>query len=92
MAWVRSVRVGPTRIGSVIGTDEGYQFLARMMAEVAYRAPKLLLWVKTRAEDTGWDSLCEWEARQLLNRLGERDRAKAIETKAQLKLVKGAGA
>lgn len=91
--WLAGIALwNPTSIQSTIGTDEGKLFLARMMAEVAYRAPGLHLSVKTRDDDDNWDSLCDWEARQLLSRLGERGRAtaaKQIEAKQPLRLVKG---
>jgi GNAT superfamily N-acetyltransferase len=82
----------PTRIEATISTDDGRDFLARMTAEVAYRYAELYLWVKQRTEDREtWEERCNWEAAQLLKRLGDRDRAKQLEAKP-LKLIKGATA
>lgn len=81
----------PSRISSMIGSDEGRTFLARMQAELAYYRPELMLWVKRRPEDQDtWDSHCEWAARKVLRKLGEQARAaKQVEAKP-LKLLKGA--
>lgn len=91
--WFAAVaRWNPTRIESTIATDEGRDFLARMTVELAYHAPDLFLWVKTREEDKEvWEELCGWAARSLLQNLGKRDRARAVEAKP-LKLIKGAAA
>ncbi len=81
-------RWNPSRIESVIGTNEGRDFLARMNAEVSYRTPDTFLWVKTRTDDEAiWAERCEYEARELLRRVGKHERAKAIETRP-LKLIK----
>lgn len=82
-------RWSPTRIESTVGSDEGRDFLARMTAEVAYRAPELLLWVKPRTEDMNcWEDRCSYEARELLKRLSRRDSAKALATQPLMKLIK----
>lgn len=85
--WFSAIRRwNPKSINATISTDEGRDFLARMLAEIAYRAPSTQLWVKTRKEDEGsWESHCDWAARELLRRLGERE-----QVKQPLKLLKGA--
>jgi hypothetical protein len=80
----------PSRIEAIISTDEGFSFLARMHAEIAYRYADTCLWAKRRPEDTplSWEERTAWEAANLLKRIGDRDRAKQLEAKP-LKLIKG---
>ena len=59
-------------------------------AVIDLHAELVTFWVETRTEDQAlWEDRCGWEARQLLNRLGEVARDKAVEAKP-LKLIKGA--
>lgn len=90
--WLRAIaRWNPTYIEARISTDDGLRFLARMTAEIAYRSTDTALFVNTREQDTCWSEFCEYEARELLRKVGERARAvKSVEVQ-QLKLVKGAG-
>jgi GNAT superfamily N-acetyltransferase len=95
--WIAGIRRWkPRSIESTIGSDEGRDFLAHMTARLAYFAPGLRLYVKTRAEDNEiWESHCNWSAQQFLRSIGEREieraKAKQIETKP-IKLLKGAAA
>lgn len=70
--WMHGMaRWKPARIKATIGTDEGRDFLARMMARIAYVSPETFLWVKTRESDTDWDAQCEYAGRELLRKLGK---------------------
>lgn len=92
--WMHGVaRWKPVSIEATIGTDEGRDFLARMMARLAYLSPETRLWVKPRNEDANtWESLCDFYAHELLNRLGKeriaREATKKL-PKPKLEVVNG---
>lgn len=82
-------RWNPSRIEATISTDEGRDFLAHMVAQLAYRTQRTMLWVKQRNEDAAqWEERCGWASQHLLRELGERERERKAVDGRSPKLLK----